>query len=79
MGEPNETTVRFSDSPRKAEKFSSHDERKIIESAVRPGVDSPRESGTYKNCRFRFPVAEFRFRWRMDGGSAGKLLAHQAN
>jgi len=47
------TTVRFSDSPRKAEKLPRQAERKITESAARGGVRSPTKSGTYTTtCRF---------------------------
>ena len=39
-----------------------------------------REVRTYSSappprCRFRFSMAEFRFSWRNDGGSAGNCLA----
>lgn len=43
------------------------------------GCNMTREMRTYScSCRFRFSVAEFRFRWRKDGGSAGKCLAQLA-
>ena len=36
------------------------------------------ENGTYRCCRFRFSLAQFRFWWQSDGNFAGKLLGQLA-